>query len=59
MWFRALLIVLLLYFALRYLFKVLRPRDTQRQVKGTPKPRGGPLDPGRIQDATFKDLPDK
>ncbi|HEY3296194.1 MAG TPA: hypothetical protein VGL38_12250 [bacterium] len=59
MLFRALLVMLLLYLIARYASKVLRPRDPQRQVKGNPRNRGGAIDQGRIQDATFKDLPDK
>jgi hypothetical protein len=59
MWFRALLITALIYFVMRSLVRVLHPRDSQRQVKGTPQPKSGRLDESRIQDATFKDIPNK
>jgi uncharacterized protein YpmS len=59
MWFRALLVTLLIYLAVRYVVRVLHPRDTQRQVRGAPRMKNGQIDESRIQDAKFKDLPDK
>ena len=59
MWFRALLIIALVYFVARSLVRVLHPRDVPRQVKGKPSQIGSRIDASRIQDASFKDIPDK
>jgi hypothetical protein len=59
MWFRTVLIILLVYFLARSLARILRPRDTERRVKGSPVTKRGSIDENRIQDATFKDIPEK
>jgi hypothetical protein len=59
MWFRSVLIILLVYFLARSLARILRPRETERRVKGAPAPKRGAIDENRIQDATFKDIPEK
>jgi len=59
MWFRALLITVLIYFVMRSLVRVLHPQDSQRQVRGRPRTPRPQLDESRIQDASFKDIPDK
>jgi hypothetical protein len=59
MWFRALLITVLIYFVMRSLVRVLHPQDSTRRVRGVPRSKSGQLDESRIQDASFKDIPDK
>ncbi len=59
MWFRAVLITVLIYFVMRSLVKVLHPQGPERQVKGSPPRRNSRLDESRIEDASFKDIPDK
>jgi hypothetical protein len=59
MWFRALLIAALIYLVMRNLVKIMHPRDPQRQVRGAARMKNTQLDESRIQDATFKDIPDK
>ena len=57
---RTLLIAAILFFVIRYAIKLMRPaKPPQDTVQGRPKetPRG--IDQNQIEDAEFKDIPEK
>jgi hypothetical protein len=56
MLFRAILIVIVLYLLMRVLRRLFAAR---RPVKGAPPQTATKIDAARVQDATFKDLPDE
>jgi hypothetical protein len=56
---RTLLIIILVYLVVRTLLKVFSPAARNERVKGPKRQTRPRVDDARIQDATFKDLPDK
>lgn len=56
---RTILITLAAILAIRYLYKIIFPRRRGDTVQGRPRRGGGRIDQERIQDANFKDLPEK
>lgn len=57
MLFRAILIVIAVFLVARYLKAILFPKQRSSPIKGKPRDADRPVDRGRIQDATFKDIP--
>jgi hypothetical protein len=57
---RTLLIALILFFVARYIFKLLRPgKQPPENVSGRPRDPSRGIDQNRIEDAEFKDIPEK
>lgn len=56
---RILLTIVLAYFVVRYLLKIFSPSSRRENVAGTAPVKRKRVDEDRIQDASFKDLPDK
>jgi hypothetical protein len=58
--FRALLIAAILFFVARYVFKLLRPgKQRPENISGKPRDPSRGIDQNRIEDAEFKDIPEK
>jgi hypothetical protein len=57
--FRILLTIILAYLVIRYILKIFSPARRSDSVAGRPPKPRKPLDDDRIQDASFKDIPDK
>ncbi len=55
---RVLLIAVLVYLGLRALLAILFPPSPREAVKGGPQQTRSRIDAERIQDASFKDIPD-
>lgn len=58
---RTLLILAVLFIAARYAYKLFRPprRTQQENIKGRPKESQRTIDRSQIEDAQFKDIPEK
>jgi hypothetical protein len=57
---RTLLIAIILFFVARYVIKLLRPpKQLPDNVSGKPRDPLRGIDQNRIEDADFKDIPEK
>jgi len=59
--FRTLLIIIVLFIATRYVIKLFRPskRNPNENIYGAPQEPPRTIDKNRIEDAKFKDIPEK
>lgn len=55
---RTLLIAAAIVLAVRYLYKVFKPKPPKQEVKGEPMSAGKNIPDNQIQDVKFRDLPD-